>query len=98
VQDLGHLAAASGVAATIEFEKLPLSAAARRAVEARPELADAVLGGGDDYELVFAAPPSLAETAPHFTVIGRIESGQGVRVIDRTGKEIEVAAPGYRHF
>jgi thiamine-monophosphate kinase len=113
VQDLGHLAAASGVAATIELEKLPLSAAARRAVEARPALAAAVLGGGDDYELVFAAPPSpmpdgrvepgrdekaASETAPHFTVIGRIESGQGVRVVDRTGKEIEVAAPGYRHF
>jgi thiamine monophosphate kinase len=38
------------------------------------------------------------EAALRFTVIGRIESGQGVRVIDSAGKEVEVAAPGYRHF
>ena len=92
VQDLGHLCDASGVAASVELEKLPLSAAARRAIAARPELIAVALGGGDDYEILFAAPE------PRFTVIGLIESGQGVRVIDRTGKEVEVAAPGYRHF
>jgi thiamine-monophosphate kinase len=92
VQDLGHLCTASGVAARIELERVPLSPAARRAVEARPELIAVVLGGGDDYEIVFAAPE------PRFTVIGRIESGQGVRVVDREGREVEVAAPGYRHF
>jgi thiamine-monophosphate kinase len=92
VQDLGHLCAASGVAAVIEVEKLPLSPAARRAIEARPELVQSVLGGGDDYELLFAA------ASPRYTAIGKIEAGAGVRVIDRTGGEVEVAVPGYRHF
>jgi thiamine-monophosphate kinase len=92
VQDLGHLCAASGVGAVVELGALPLSPAARRAVTARPALVAAMLGGGDDYELVFAVPE------PRFTVIGRIESGQGVRVLDRTGREVDVAVPGYRHF
>jgi thiamine-monophosphate kinase len=92
VQDLGHLCAASGVAAVVEFDKLPLSGPARRAVAAEPALIAAALGGGDDYELLFAAP------RPHHTVIGRIESGQGVRVVDEAGREVEVASPGYRHF
>jgi thiamine-monophosphate kinase len=92
VQDLGHLCAASGVGAVVELERLPVSPPARRAIAARPALIQAVLGGGDDYELVFAAPE------PRFTVIGRIERGEGVRVVDGTGKEVEVAAPGYRHF
>ena len=92
VQDLGHLCAASGVAAIVEVERLPLSPAGRRAIERRPELIEAALGGGDDYELLFAA------SEPRFTLIGRIESGQGVRVVDGAGREVELASAGYRHF
>ncbi len=57
VQDLGHLCRASGCGAAIEAAALPLSDAARAAVGTDPALLSLVLAGGDDYELLFAAPP-----------------------------------------
>ena len=57
VQDLGHLCRASGCGAAVEAASLPLSDAARAAVMADPALLPLVLAGGDDYELLFAAPP-----------------------------------------
>jgi thiamine-monophosphate kinase len=56
VQDLGHLCRASGCGAAVEAAALPLSDAARTAVEADPARLQLVLAGGDDYELLFAAP------------------------------------------
>ncbi|NBB84363.1 MAG: thiamine-phosphate kinase [Alphaproteobacteria bacterium] len=55
--DLGHLCRSSGVAAAVEADAIPLSAAARAAVAARPDLYATALSGGDDYELLFTAPP-----------------------------------------
>jgi thiamine-monophosphate kinase len=106
VADLGHLCEASGVGAVVEQGRVPLSPAARRAVEGDAALRMLALGGGDDYELVFAAPPesgdAIAEIARQenvaVTAIGQIEPGARVRVLDGTGEEIDVAVPGYRHF
>ena len=53
--DLGHLCAASGVAATIDANAVPRSPSARK----HGELARA-LTGGDDYEILFAAPKAAA--------------------------------------
>jgi len=106
VGDLNHLCAVSGVGAVLEAARVPLSPAVREALARDPALLALVLGGGDDYELVFAAPPA-AETALAalatslalpITMIGRIEAGDGVRVIDETGRKIALAAMGYRHF
>lgn len=106
VADLGHICDVSKVAAIVEAESLPLSGAARAVLARDPALLAAILGGGDDYELLFTAPP---EAAPHLaalaqeltlplTAIGRIEAGQGVRVLDRIGREITVPVAGYEHF
>lgn len=54
VQDLGHICRASGVAAAIEAERVPLSEAARAA---GPDWLETCLTSGDDYELLLAAPP-----------------------------------------
>jgi thiamine-monophosphate kinase len=56
-QDLGHICRASGCGAVVEAAALPLSDAARAAVAADPALLSLALSGGDDYELLFAAPP-----------------------------------------
>jgi thiamine-monophosphate kinase len=56
VADLGHLCDASRVRGVVEAEKLPLSRAARLAVDADQRRLMDVLGGGDDYELLFSAP------------------------------------------
>ncbi len=106
VADLGHLCAASGVAAVVEAAKLPLSAAAQPAVRSERQWLMAALGGGDDYELLFAAPAGAAaeiaaltqETGVAVTAIGRIESGSGVRVLGADGAPLAVPSAGYHHF
>lgn len=108
VQDTGHLCRASGVRAIIYADKLPLSAAATAAIKAEQGLlGSCVLGGGDDYELVFAIPPdrldsvlSIGEkTATPVTVIGDIEAGDPVvTVVDSKGTSIQPPRAGYRHF
>ncbi len=55
LQDLGHLCRASGLTAEIDAALVPRSAAAMAAGEERLGLC---LTGGDDYELLLAAPPA----------------------------------------
>jgi thiamine-monophosphate kinase len=106
VADLGHLCAASEVAAVIETAKLPLSSAARAAFAADPARRIAALAGGDDYELLFAAPAGATaalaalahELGVALTAIGRIEAGHGVTVLDETGAAIALPVAGYQHF
>src|SRR5579871_400851 len=54
--DLPKLAAASGVAAQVDIECLPLSAALTR-VTSLEQGRDWAIGAGDDYELLLAVPP-----------------------------------------
>jgi len=100
--DLGHICTVSGVAGVIEAARVPLSAAAAQL----PDRLATVLTGGDDYELLFTAPPdrqpaiqAAADAAGvPVTVIGRIEAGQGVRVLNAAGSEIPLDGVGWRHF
>lgn len=105
VGDCAHLAEASGLAATIEAPRVPLSDAAREAVAADPDLMATVLAGGDDYELLFTAAPgkaaaiaALAEaTATPVARIGRMAPGAGVRVVDADGRDVPLAHAGWEH-
>lgn len=100
--DLGHIAAESKVAASVEVGRLPIAPAAR----AVPRALEAALTGGDDYELLFTAPPTadaaLAALSQRLdlplTRIGRIEAGNGVRVLDAAGEPVPVETAGWRHF
>ena len=104
--DLGHLCEASNLGAVIDAARLPLSPAARRAVNADPALDQAAVGGGDDYELVFTAPAAAADAVAAaardagiaVTEIGRMTAGAGVVLRDAKGAAIEVKLAGYRHF
>lgn len=106
IADLGHICEASDVGAVVETARLPLSPAARAAISADASRLMAALAGGDDYELLFTAPADAAagiaaiarETAVPVSAIGRIERGQGVRVVDARGAPITVTDAGYRHF
>jgi thiamine-monophosphate kinase len=106
VADLGHICAVSGVAGVIEGDAVPLSPAARHALDRDPGLLARILAGGDDYELLFtssgdnaAAIAALARPpGSPITPIGRIVAGSGVRVLDRAGRDIALATPGFRHF
>ncbi len=108
LQDLGHVARASGCGAEVWAERLPLSpelvAAAGAAGESSPvELA---LAGGEDYELLFTADPPrrsevfrVAEGAgTRVRRIGKIVGGVGVQVLAR-GRPVALQdLPGFDHF
>ena len=106
VADLGHICDASGLGAIVDAAKVPLSPAARAALANDGGLLETVLGGGDDYELLFSAP---AENAPNIlamaadlgipvSAIGTIVSATGVTVKDAQGNAIDLQQPGFRHF
>ncbi|HXP03700.1 MAG TPA: thiamine-phosphate kinase [Stellaceae bacterium] len=104
--DLGHICETSGVAATVELNRLPLSPAAQAIVDADPALHPVLATGGDDYELLFTAPPEAgAEIAAlshslalPITEIGAIAVGEGVRLLDADGAEIATKTAGWTHF
>jgi len=104
VGDLGHICARSKVSAAIDAERVPLSDAARRAIERDASLLELAITGGDDYELLFTAPSSargaLAELAKEVGVpiaeIGRIEAGEGVTVM-QGGTPMSLERTSYRH-
>jgi thiamine-monophosphate kinase len=100
VADLGHLCAASGVGAIVETARLPLSPAARAALARDRTLLATILGGGDDYEILFTAPASRRKRLARLRVteIGRIEAGRDVTLLDGDGEPIALARGGYRHF
>lgn len=106
VADLEHICRASAVAARIALPRVPLSPAARRLVAGDPARQAQLVSGGDDYELLFTAPPEAsaaiaalaAELRLPLSEIGGIERGAGVRLVDATGSELPLAKPGWRHF
>ena len=104
--DLGHVCETSHVGAVVELPALPLSAAARAVLALDPGVAPRLASGGDDYELLFTAGPEAAaairglgaQLGVEATRIGRIEAGDGVRLVDGAGRDVAVETPGYRHF
>ncbi len=106
IADLGHICDASGVAAAIELASVPLSGPATRLAAQDPDLPALLATAGDDYELLFAAPPEVTAAIERLadelnlpiTPIGVIEPGSR-RAPARHGRSGDpVAAPGYRHF
>lgn len=104
--DLGHICETSQVAAVVELATLPLSPAAQAIVDGDPGVRPRLATGGDDYELLFAAPAESCEAvdalssrlALPITVIGKVEPGSGVRLVDSEGQTIPLDETGYRHF
>ncbi len=106
IADLGHICETSRVAAVVELASLPLSPPARVIVDGEPGVRTTLAAGGDDYELLFTAPARLTKAIDDLssvlglpvTRIGRIEPGEGVRLVDAEGRTIPVVESGYRHF
>jgi thiamine-monophosphate kinase len=103
--DLAKLCRASGVAAEVDVARVPLSEAAQAAVAAQPVLLEAVLTGGDDYEILLTLSPdklpafraAAAATGIAVAEIGRVSAGLGARFI-RDGKALTFERPSYSHF
>ena len=104
VADLPKLALASGVAAHVEVERLPLSDAMRAAVPGA-QARDWALGAGDDYELLLAVPPEryaeLAAAADRLNLrlstIGEVRAG-GAVTWSLNGRDFLPGVHGWDHF
>ena len=106
-QDLGHLCRAAGCGAEIAIAEVPLSPAARAAVEADPSLLPAILTGGDDYELLLAVRPgqgpaleaAASACGMSVTRIGRFADGPPEVILRRNDNTaMPLAALGWSHF
>ena len=104
IGDLRHILRRSGVSAVVHVDALPRS----EVMQAMPESLqrECTLAGGDDYELVFTAPPAAADrvqaAARHagtrVTCIGRIESLAGLRLLDAAGRAVPDTFNSFDHF
>jgi len=98
-QDAGKLAAASGVLIDLDLAAVPLSRQARVWIDEGGAV-EALIAGGDDYELLFTADPAArpaieaAARAAGLAVarIGVTAAGEGVRA-----NGAPLGASGYRH-
>lgn len=105
--DLGHIATASRLSAAVEDAALPWAALAAGCNDSAA-VRDAMLAGGDDYELLFCAPAQAHDVlralstrlSLPLTRIGRMSTGTPgqVRLIDGQGCELPVTRRGYDHF
>ena len=104
VGDLPKLAQASGLAAHVAVERLPLSEAMRAAVPG-PQARDWALAAGDDYELLLAVPAlrytELKAAADQLNltlcVIGEFREGSGV-TWSLNGGDFVPGVRGWDHF
>ncbi len=104
--DLTKLCSVSGVAATIQVAKVPLSDAARGALSAAPSLIETILAGGDDYEILCTVAPDRVENFRaaaaaanvSLTEIGAISGGGGAQFLDADNKPLTLSRLSYSHF
>jgi thiamine-monophosphate kinase len=95
-----QLARASGLRAVLDEDSLPLAVVAH-AARSRPDLdlVDLVLDGGEDYELLVAAPASFERTAPgrSFRRVGALVRGAGAVLKRVDGSTADLLGRGYSH-
>lgn len=102
--DLGHILQRSRVGATVEVDRLP-----RSALLAAQPLAlqrECTLAGGDDYELLFTAPPARAaavqaaaqQAATPVTRIGRLDGSGQLTLVDAQGATVPQRFGSFDHF
>jgi len=97
--DAERLAAASGLAVMVDLTLMPVSpAAVARTTRSDDDLA-ALAASGDDYELLFTAPPHCraAVLALGATAIGVVADGSGLTVLGGGGQAVVPTRLGYEH-
>ena len=105
--DLAKLCAASGVSAVIDAPSIPLSAAAATLLACGTVGIEAIVSGGDDYEILCAIPENRLEAFERaaelagvaVTSIGIIIAGSSApKFLDAQGREIPLPRLSYSHF
>jgi thiamine-monophosphate kinase len=105
--DLTKLCAVSGVSAVIEAPHIPISPEAAELLARGVVGIEALISGGDDYEVLCAVPEAACAA---FTEAGRragialaaigtvVEGIAPVRFLDARGRDMELARLSYSHF
>jgi thiamine-monophosphate kinase len=105
--DLAKLCGASGVSAAIDAPSIPLSAAAATLLARGTVGIEAIVSGGDDYEILCAIPENRLEAFAQaagiagvaVTSIGTVIAGTSVpRFLDGQGRDIALSRLSYSHF
>jgi len=105
--DLGKLCAASGVSAVVDMPSIPFSTPAASLLARAVVRSEALVSGGDDYELLCAIPENqfaaFASEAGSAGIavasIGTIVGGtQAPKFLDAKGREISLSRRSYSHF
>lgn len=102
--DLGHLLTASGVGATVHFERVPVSSTVKQ-LQTTIDLQYLVIAGGDDYQFCFTVPDEKLQNVDiirrqlniNVTDIGQIDETPGLR-IKNNGTSLTIQRSGYEHF
>jgi thiamine-monophosphate kinase len=106
--DTTHLLEESGKGARVWEERIPLSSSYRRYVSSYakdPSLL--ALSGGEDYELLFTAPPRMREKISSLALVHRVPitrigeivpSPKGFRMVRKNGTEYSPSHLGFDHF
>jgi len=90
--DLAHLCEESGVGATIDEARIPVSAAARRL---KGDPVHHALTDGEDYELLYAFPARQASKVGR--VFGTVDRRPGLRLRRRDGRVVPLLVRGWEH-
>jgi len=104
VGDLGHVLRASKLGATLRLADIPHGPHVAACTESQRRTC--LLAGGDDYELLFAAPASARaqvrdageRTGVPVTCIGTLDAAPGLRVVDAHGAPVVLAERAFDHF
>jgi thiamine-monophosphate kinase len=105
--DLAKMLGLTGMTAEVLIADVPLSTAAQTALRASPLLAETILTGGDDYEILCAVPEAHcasfeAEAAAAGVLVTPVAvAAAGDRppaFKDKQGKTLAFARPSFQHF
>ncbi|MGD0887995.1 MAG: thiamine-phosphate kinase, partial [Acidobacteriaceae bacterium] len=108
--DLAHLCRESGVGAQVSVDALPIHPLAMQARDAQASHAAVApnraltlaLHGGEDYELLFAAPPTTQVprtlAGVRITRIGTLTRGSLISLLDSAGRRSPLQPGGWEHF
>ncbi len=114
--DLGHILERCGLGAEVQTDRaLALLAARAQCAGGEAQfdrqygystVQQCVLAGGDDYELVFCAPPAQraavaqasARSATPVTRIGSLQAAPGLRLVDGLGRAVAPKLASFDHF
>ena len=102
IEDLSKMMRASGKAACVNAPQVPIH---EFLYHTFPDCAlNMALSGGEDYQLLYAGPPSLIQLTiskiPGAKVIGAVNEGPAghVSIVDQQGKDQQLLYKGWEHF